>query len=544
MRLNKLFFFVLLPICSFANEVLTLSEVTVHEELDSKERILYKKDLELSSKKNLLEALNYYENIEITHNGGLLGNSNLYYRGLDSKYIKVLINGVEVNDPANINRVFDFSLIGIDEVERVEIIKGASSVLYGSDAVGAVINVVTLPKIKKKNYARTHYGNEKSLSISHGGIFGEIFEDSSKSSARGGKEKDKIQRGTLSLNKNFKLKEYNITSFATFKKSFMDFDSYDFVTGNPVDHNENKNIHSSQTYGAIAQDKKFKLKLSYHRLDRNLEGEERAHYMGQNYSFDGAYGFKNLTIGSSFYKENMESSYTKKINSDETSFYSLLRLTKKFKVGARAISTGETVGSFDYEDLYLNHFGFHLGLGESVKKPSLYQKLNSQNKLKSEKAKNISADLSFKNHLLTFFHYEIENALNYNVDRYENMDNFRTKGFEYKYYHFYKKINYEVFYSTQSFERHKPLRRAKEKASLTLDSEPSQKHKIFYAFKWLGNREDISSKLKPYNISALSYLYNDFLKVSVDNLFNEDYELVKGYSVDRRNYSIELSMFF
>ena len=64
-------------------------------------------------------------------------------RGGKSGNVLVLVDGVEVNDPSNPDRSFDFSNITTDNIERIEIIRGPQSMLYGSDATGGVINIIT-----------------------------------------------------------------------------------------------------------------------------------------------------------------------------------------------------------------------------------------------------------------------------------------------------------------------------------------------------------------------------------------------------------------
>ena len=64
-------------------------------------------------------------------------------RGGSAGNVLVLINGIPVNDPSVNDNYFDLNFISIDQVERVEILKGGQSTLYGSDAVTGVINIIT-----------------------------------------------------------------------------------------------------------------------------------------------------------------------------------------------------------------------------------------------------------------------------------------------------------------------------------------------------------------------------------------------------------------
>ena len=76
----------------------------------------------------------------IAQTGSVGGVTSLFLRGGESKYVKVLVDGVPVNDPGG---AFDFSTLTTDNVDRIEILRGPASVLYGADAVSGVISIVT-----------------------------------------------------------------------------------------------------------------------------------------------------------------------------------------------------------------------------------------------------------------------------------------------------------------------------------------------------------------------------------------------------------------
>ena len=75
-------------------------------------------------------------------------NQEIYVRGANTGQVLLLVDGFPVNDPSNITSVMDWNLINLATIERIEILKGGQSTLYGSDAMVAVINLVTkkMPK--------------------------------------------------------------------------------------------------------------------------------------------------------------------------------------------------------------------------------------------------------------------------------------------------------------------------------------------------------------------------------------------------------------
>ncbi|HYF54139.1 MAG TPA: TonB-dependent receptor, partial [Salinarimonas sp.] len=64
-------------------------------------------------------------------------------RGGDARHTLVLIDGIRVNDPSSTGREFDFSNLALTDIERIEVLRGPQSALYGSDAMGGVINIIT-----------------------------------------------------------------------------------------------------------------------------------------------------------------------------------------------------------------------------------------------------------------------------------------------------------------------------------------------------------------------------------------------------------------
>ena len=107
--------------------------------------VITKEHLEKSSGKTVAQVLN--EQAGITINGSLnnLGtNQSLFVRGAGNGRALILLDGIPVNDPSQINNDYDLNLFSINDVERIEICKGAQSTLYGSDAVAGVVNIITV----------------------------------------------------------------------------------------------------------------------------------------------------------------------------------------------------------------------------------------------------------------------------------------------------------------------------------------------------------------------------------------------------------------
>jgi len=106
--------------------------------------IISKEQLEKSAGKTVSQILN--EQAGLIVNGALNNTGSaqtVFLRGASSGRTLILIDGIPMNDPSMINNEFNLNLLSINEIERIEICKGAQSTLYGSDALGGVINLIT-----------------------------------------------------------------------------------------------------------------------------------------------------------------------------------------------------------------------------------------------------------------------------------------------------------------------------------------------------------------------------------------------------------------
>lgn len=86
------------------------------------------------------EALRDLSSAYIAQSGSQGSQTSLFLRGGESKYVKVLIDGVPANDPGGF---YDFSTLTADNVDRIEIVRGPASVVHGADAVTGVVHVIT-----------------------------------------------------------------------------------------------------------------------------------------------------------------------------------------------------------------------------------------------------------------------------------------------------------------------------------------------------------------------------------------------------------------
>lgn len=121
--------------------VVTAGATTLDEDaVASHVTILESEDLRRFGERTLAEALRDLSGVHVVRGGSFGGVTSVFLRGGESDYTLVLVDGVQVNEAGG---GFDFAELTTDAVERVEIVRGPASALYGSDAVTGVIHVIT-----------------------------------------------------------------------------------------------------------------------------------------------------------------------------------------------------------------------------------------------------------------------------------------------------------------------------------------------------------------------------------------------------------------
>lgn len=89
------------------------------------------------------EALSAVPGLRIVQSGGPGGNASVFIRGTNSNHVLVLRDGMQVNDPSDPGNAFNFGVDTLNDIERIEVVRGPMSGVYGSGAIGGVINIVT-----------------------------------------------------------------------------------------------------------------------------------------------------------------------------------------------------------------------------------------------------------------------------------------------------------------------------------------------------------------------------------------------------------------
>ena len=267
-------------------------------------------DLQHQQGRSIAEIINSTVGIEINGAKSYAGqNLNYYIRGGRNRQVLVLIDGVPLSDASQISNDYDLRLLNANQVESIEILKGASSTLYGSGAATAVINI-TLKKASKKPIAanfRTALGTNQTQhdnayyvqdfknSVSVNGTlnkfsylagFGNQFIDgmSSLSSIETDKDPYNAINGNLKLGYQFS-KKINTTVYVSFDNFKANFD--DVYSGPEVQDVSKTDQHR---FGMSSEFKYKKgsiiLNSAYNNIKRDISSSYPAIYKAESFVSD------------------------------------------------------------------------------------------------------------------------------------------------------------------------------------------------------------------------------------------------------------------
>ena len=268
--------------------------------------------------------------------------------GLGNDYILVLIDGKRAY--GDIGGQTDLNRINPDNVERIEVVKGASSALYGSDAIAGVINIIT-----KKSNSKVHINNKSRL-----GDYGEW-----------------IQSNSLDLNLGRFSSSTSVDRKQTdgWKLSPYEIDGNDLVETDAMAQNKSEDYTINQQF-LFAPTQKLKMKVQGSKYKRNIERPESVGKYGYVYDdFSYAAGADYLL--------NQTNKITLNWHSDRFNyFYKYNQNYKDYTVGEEVKQTQQVRDGLDLKGIFklTEHHQLSVG-GEYIN-----EKLESEGRLVNEKA--------------------------------------------------------------------------------------------------------------------------------------------------------------
>lgn len=213
--------------------------------------VIDQEEIEESNAKNLADLLDTYTGVYIKDNGSQAGTKSAKIRGASSDQVLILLDGVPYNDPHNGG--LDLSNVSSENIERVEIIKGPASVIYGANAMGGVINIIT-KEIEDTSVTKLNLGlgsdNTNIYKLSHNEKFDEFG----------------IYLSYLDKNSDTYLEENNLEQENIFLKINNEISRYSDIT-----FTFNNNISDKVISNSEQNDEEQNLSLSWERQTEAVE---------------------------------------------------------------------------------------------------------------------------------------------------------------------------------------------------------------------------------------------------------------------------------
>jgi vitamin B12 transporter len=261
---------------------------------------------------SIKDALKEIGTLDIVQTGGFGQQTSIFMRGANSNHTLFMLDGVKFYDPMSPNGAPDIAHLTLDNLERIEVVEGTKSSLYGSDAIGGVINMITKkgrgkPSLSIINEAGSFYTHKHTIATQGElGLFGfssstSYFRTKGISAAQAkdnNPEKDRYDNLTTVNRFDYKISDsLALGTILRYTQARSEYDDSGGIGGD----DPNKQQFFRQSIGAVFADysltdwNKQKLQVSWmhnfrrHRDDDNESGTtdiERAWYDGTNYQIN------------------------------------------------------------------------------------------------------------------------------------------------------------------------------------------------------------------------------------------------------------------
>lgn len=198
---------------------------------------------------SVADILRELPELNLIQNGGPGKNATVFLRGGGPEHVLIMIDGVKVNSTTTGS--FDFSGINVDDIERIEIVKGPQSTIYGSEAMAGVINIITKkgtgkPKIELSMEGGSYGTYKPSFTVagSIGSPLGMVdyrltalhYETEGISAAKEGTERDSYKNSSISGKFGFTPSErFRVELTGRYYYDSTDLDGFDFMTKKAID---------------------------------------------------------------------------------------------------------------------------------------------------------------------------------------------------------------------------------------------------------------------------------------------------------------------
>lgn len=565
----------------------TKSEQSI-QDVTSNVEVITSAELEEKHVKTVSEALNTLSGISVANNGGLGQLDSLFIRGVDSKRILILIDGIRYNEPTGLSGAPLAQLI-IDDIERIEVLKGAQSGIWGADASGGVVNIITkgakkglhgsvlaeIGSFHTKKYAATVSNKTDNyfikLNASRLSTDGYSAFEAKKADPDYGKrgdalglERDGYKNTTYSIQGGVNLSD-NDKIDMLYKNIDATYD-YDSSSGdNLTNQSEINHDFKSINYYHQTGTTDTKVTASQSRFDR-VQGTFQAKSYVDEFALQSKLNYnQNDMVIVGLNKQDFEDKKndvkyrTNALFASNLNKFDKLILSETLRYDDNNKFDEKVTGKIGIKYNFNKDTFISSNYGTAYNAPTLGN-LTYTPTLKPETTKSFDISLGYKDLKVTYFENRIKDMINYSFVpsfHYINEEGeSKLRGFEVDYE---KAINEDILFNlnyttlkAQDDEGKDLARRAKETLKFGVDYYGIDKLHLGLNGEYVGQRYDQADKqgaqTGKYTVSnaVINYDLTKTVKVygKIDNITDKYYQTVDGYATSERAYYAGVKLSF
>ena len=546
-------------------------------QLGSSVTVITSKEIEAKQQTQVIDVLRNVPGVNVVQSGSKGGTVSIFMRGTTRGHTLVLIDGVEFRDVSNTNASAELANLTTANIERIEVVRGPQSVLYGSDAIGGVINIITKKGDKEPTgYISVEAGSYSTKRGVAGGSFGNDFvttsltvsstETDGFSSAKkenGNSEEDGYENTSAVLKINAtpsEILDLNFDLHLATSEYDMDGSSYDITSGGYIPTDSLDTQDTDETTGRLNGvfhffEDRWQMSLggSYTSIDREYayEAGNDYNYKGTIKKFDMQHTFSinaqnTLVAGMETEQERYDDGSLEKKTTNNAVY-----LQEQFSAGNFAAAVGlrhDEHDAFGGETTWrvaptytISATGTQIkgSVGTGFKAPTLYQLYGPDLDLGAwgyyavgnenlNPEKSIGYDIGIEQPLLykklvigiTWFWNDIDDYIDYDSDDgYYNTDGIKTQGIEstiswYPCDFFNLQLGY-TYTDTKDRNGDRLDRRPLHKGSADLNFYPMENLQINLNAVYVDERDDDGEELDGYTLVNLAASYQVCKNVKV-----------------------------
>ncbi len=541
-------------------------------------KVITKKDIEKSSATNLVDLLKTESSIGIASTGGPGSKPSYFLRGFPKKYLKVVIDGMNISDPTAPQAETYIQNIALDDIKKIEILKSPQGSVHGGQAAGGVIAITTdegifngekfRQKLKfgsnNSIYSGTYYSKgQKNVKISLGTNFSHSDGISSGNKNGLNTEKDAYNEGSLTFKSTLKNDENKNKVTFVFRDSSS---KYEYDNWDQTDNHDfsRTNIQSGLVTFEFQMGNRTKHILNYNptRVNRKTAGSYVSNQSSKQQKVE--YKIqkqinKNDLIGFGIEYNNTKyktSNVREKRESDAQYIYSQIKPTKNSLLDVSLRTDHDQIyGTHDSHRVQLGYnlfknFKLKTSFGTGYRPPSLYESNNLAsgiNKLEPEITTNKELGFDYNNYKSGFlvsssvFNSEIDNEIEYSGGGYRQGSGFtEISGYEVSVnkYDIIENLDLYFSYTKTDSDKNDGTKGAlvpMHKFSSLFDYKMSDKINNQLEYIYQERAYDTSSNELP-SFSLVNYNFNykidNNLKSNfkISNILDQDYEVNRNYN--------------